>query len=238
MPIGWAIQNYLLFLFAGGCLLVLTAFLWAIVSIDEYLSRPALMLESTEQSRAALVHRLHQEYTKQLAHALQGIAMIALGLHERTDVTRSPTKIIFQRTETNEEIALPSITSIVEAYDDAGQGLLILGEPGAGKTTLLLELANELLRRAENNEDPAHRVPVILNLSSWALKKQPLEDWIIDQLQLAYSVPTHLSRGWLDRDQWLVLLDGFDEVEVSVRSCAGYLEYPFEIKHEMCLQLL
>jgi len=68
---------------------------------------------------------------------------------------------------------LPSGTSIIEAYDQAGQGLLILGEPGAGKTTLLLELACELLTRVEG--DCTLPIAVILNLSSWASQKASLE---------------------------------------------------------------
>src|SRR5258708_27922951 len=46
---------------------------------------------------------------------------------------------------------------------------LILGEPGSGKTTLLLQLARELLDRAE--QDETHRMPVVFNLSSWADRK-------------------------------------------------------------------
>jgi len=37
----------------------------------------------------------------------------------------------------------------MQVYDEADGELLILGEPGAGKTTLLLELARDLLDRAQ-----------------------------------------------------------------------------------------
>jgi len=114
------------------------------------------------------------------------------------------------------EHPLPPGTSIAQAYDDAGQGLLILGEPGAGKTTLLLDLARELLTRAQG--DPLQPIPVIVNLSSWATKQPPLATWLTDQLQLVYQVPSRLVQAWLEHDQWLLLLDGLDEVEVSARS--------------------
>jgi predicted NACHT family NTPase len=94
--------------------------------------------------------------------------------------------------------------------------MLILGEPGAGKTTLLLDLARELLTRAAGN--PTHPVPVILNLSSWGMKKLPLTTWLIDQLQLVYSVPSRLSQAWLEQEQCLLLLDGLDEVEDEAQS--------------------
>ena len=142
--------------------------------------------------------------------------MMELHLHERTDVTLSSAQLVFRRTGGGEEHTLPPGTSIVQAYDDAGGGLLILGEPGAGKTTLLLALAQELLTRAEG--DPTHPIPVIVNLSSWAIKQPPLVSWLIEQLQLVYRVPTRYSKAWLEHNQWLLLLDGLDEVEASARA--------------------
>ena len=141
--------------------------------------------------------------------------MLVLGLHERTDVTRSATQLVFSRSRVTGAQPLPPGTSIVQAYDEAAQGLLILGESGAGKTTLLLDLASELLTRAEEN--PVHPVPVILNLSSWASKKSVLAAWLIDQLQLVYGVPARLGQVWLEQDQWILLLDGLDEVEELAR---------------------
>ncbi len=63
-----------------------------------------------------------------------------------------------------------------EVYDKAHGELLILGEPGAGKTTLLLELARDLLDRAE--QEQAHLIPVVFNLSSWTRKRQPLANFL------------------------------------------------------------
>ena len=51
-------------------------------------------------------------------------------------------------------------------FDQFDQTLLLLGAPGSGKTTLLLELARDLIERAENDSD--HPMPVVFNLSSWA----------------------------------------------------------------------
>jgi GTPase SAR1 family protein len=141
--------------------------------------------------------------------------MMALRLHERTDITISSAQLVFRHTAVTGERPLPNSTSIIKAYDESGQGLLILGEPGAGKTTLLLDLAREWLTRAEGDE--MHPIPVILNLSSRANKQQPLATWIIEQIQLVYQVPPRFGQAWLEHDQWLLLLDGLDEVEVSAR---------------------
>jgi len=171
---------------------------------------------SIEQNRDALVQNLHQEYKSQLERSLQRTAMAAVGLHEDTDVNYSSVPLVLHRSSTAVEGALPSSTSIIQAYEDAGQRLLILGEAGAGKTTLLLELACELLARAKG--DAKLPIPIILNLSSWASQKPPLEVWLIDQLQLVYHIPSRLSRAWLEQNSWILLLDGLDEVEGALRS--------------------
>ena len=124
---------------------MLTALVWVLSR-----QRPSQrVLLPSEHDHLALVRTLRQEYTRQLNHSLQGAAMMELHLHERTDVTLSSAQLVFRRIGGGEEHAFPPGTSIVEAYDEAGGGLLILGVPGAGKTTLLLALAQELLTRVK-----------------------------------------------------------------------------------------
>src|SRR5258708_18870546 len=180
-PVGRAMQTLPFTLSLGFSLLLLTALVW-VLSRQRPFQR---VLLPSEHDRLALVRTLRQEYPRQLNHSLQGAAMMELHLHERTDVTLSSAQLVFRRTGGVEEHSLPPGTSIVEAYDDAGGGFLILGEPGAGKTTLLLALAQALLTRAEG--DPTHPIPVIVNLSSWATKQPPLASWLIEQLQLVYQ---------------------------------------------------
>jgi predicted NACHT family NTPase len=105
---------------------------------------------------------------------------------------------------------LPPGTCMGRVFDDLGGALLILGAPGAGKTTLLLELADELLDRAER--DNGHRIPVVFNLSSWAVKRKPLVDWLVDELNERYDVPRRMGQAWVEGEQILPLLDGLDEV--------------------------
>jgi GTPase SAR1 family protein len=106
---------------------------------------------------------------------------------------------------------------IVENYEEAGGDLLILGEPGAGKTTLLLQLASELLERAEKDQEQP--MPAIFPLSSWAAHpRQPLMSWLVDALYEIYQVPRKLGKRWLENDLILLLLDGLDEVAEELRS--------------------
>src|SRR5919206_406000 len=78
-----------------------------------------------------------------------------------------------------DENELPPLLAAGQAmgaiFDELGRAMLILGAPGAGKTTLLLELARDLLDRAER--DAAHPIPVVFHLSSWAARRRPLADW-------------------------------------------------------------
>lgn len=102
---------------------------------------------------------------------------------------------------------------MTQVYDDADGELLILGAPGSGKTTLLLELARDLLFRAEQDED--HPIPVVFNLSSWAMKRQTLSDWLVEELKwrarriggwgIDLSSPSDPSRTSLA--QWLDSLE-------------------------------
>src|SRR5258706_3165739 len=193
--VDWTQQHLLLSGLVVLGLIAVTSFAW----IGNRQGRPSTQHTAaapTQQSRKVLISTLRQEYTRRLTHSLQGKAMIVLGLHERADITRSSAQLVFRHIETTEEHALPLGTSMIEVYDDARQGLLILGEPGTGKTTLLLDLACELLMRADT--DTLHPIPVILNLSSWTSKKPPLPSWIVDQLRLVYQVPSHFGQSWLE----------------------------------------
>ncbi len=104
----------------------------------------------------------------------------------------------------------------LSSFDDQLAGsLLILGAPGGGKTTLLLELARELLARAEH--DPDHAIPVVLNLSSWSTKRLSLTNWLLEELAIQYDVSSKLAQEWVSHNMLLLLLDGLDEVSREYR---------------------
>ena len=92
---------------------------------------------------------------------------------------------------------LPSGTAIAEVYDRFGGALLILGAPGGGKTTELLELASQLLDRAERDE--RHAIPVVFNLSSWVAQRLPLDKWLIEELNTGYDVSRSSRRAGSNR---------------------------------------
>jgi DNA polymerase III delta prime subunit len=128
--------------------------------------------------------------------------------------------ILHELTYDGRERALSIGTRITQVFDESGGELLILGEPGSGKTTLLLELARDLLARAETNK--AHPMPVVFNLSTWAVKQLPFDAWLTEELNSKYLVPRKLAQSWVENDQILPLLDGLDEVASTYRTaCIG-----------------
>ena len=110
-----------------------------------------------------------------------------------------------------------------------GRALLILGVPGAGKTTLLLELAQDLLdRAAQDQEQP---IPVVFPLSSWAERRRPLADWLVDTLHELYEVPRKIGQAWVEADAILPLLDGLDEVASEYRAACAEAINTFRQDH-------
>jgi hypothetical protein len=102
-------------------------------------------------------------------------------------------------------------TAALLARDDIKGRLLILGEPGAGKTNELLALAKVLLQKAQQSKDKP--IPVIFELSEWVTGQgKPLEDWLAEQLQTKYNVPSKVTQQWISENQLFPLLDGLDEL--------------------------
>ncbi len=165
-------------------LLLLTLLVGAVSHLADTSARPAATASGQQQNRRAFIHLLRHEYRRQMAESLQGAAMMTLALQQRTDVVLSSVSLVSWRMDAPSDHSPLAPASIVQAYDAAGGGLLILGAPGAGKSTLLRELASELLTRAEEDATQSIPIPVIVNLSSWAIKKLPLTAWLVDQLQL------------------------------------------------------
>jgi hypothetical protein len=119
--------------------------------------------------------------------------------------------------------------SISAVFDAVGGALLILGAAGSGKTTSLLELARNLIARAERDETLP--LPVVLPLSSWAEERLPLAAWLVDELSKRYSVPRDVGRMWVARDLVLPLLDGLDEVEPEHREACAAAIHAFRVAH-------
>jgi hypothetical protein len=140
---------------------------------------------------------------------------IAVRLSEKPDAVAPPLDLLVRRPDEGEH-PLASAIQVVDVFDKMDRSLLILGEPGSGKTTLLLELARDLLTRADR--DPAHPIPVVFPLSTWVATRKPLTEWLVDELNLRYDVPRKIGQEWVGADDALPLLDGLDEVKLEHRA--------------------
>ena len=151
-----------------------------------------------------------------LESSLHDQISIHLGLEHRPEAVASSWNIELTTDARTREVLAPT-TKVVSIFDKLGDGrtLLILGEPGAGKTTTLLELGQDLLQRAEQGLD--HRIPLVLNLSSWAVKRQNIPVWVVDELNVKYQVPKTVGREWVRKQELVLLLDGLDEVAAEHR---------------------
>jgi hypothetical protein len=152
-----------------------------------------------------------------LEQSLYSVARLELGLARQADTVDGVWDILVQRPDRPLR-QLPPGTRISAVFQEFDNALLILGAPGSGKTTLLLELAKDLLDRAE--KDINYPLPIVFNLSSWGLKQLPLSDWLVDELSKRYQVPNIHAQSWIDGDLIVPLLDGLDEVAKEHRySC-------------------
>ena len=150
-----------------------------------------------------------------LKHSLDNLARLELGLEENPDAVSRPWDAIVQQPDRAPR-PLPPGQAMGAVFDELGQALLILGAPGAGKTTLLLELTRDLLDRAER--DASYPMPVVFHLSSWAVRRRPLADWLVDEMAERYYIPRKIAQAWIDAEQVLPLLDGLDEVAPEHRA--------------------
>ena len=168
------------------------------------------------QNRQRLLTEVKSEVEARLSHSLHKATLI--NSPEASRLTRRSWDIEVKIGK-QPSCKLPSWAKAIQIFDTAeiAGKLLILGAPGAGKTTTLLELAGQLVVRAEN--DLLQPIPVILSLSSWKDDKQTIADWLIAELKLKYGVRADISKQWLDSQQLLPLLDGLDEVRTRQHQC-------------------
>jgi uncharacterized caspase-like protein len=169
------------------------------------------------RDRQTLLDKVRNAWIKGvLEKSLHGQALIALGLEERLNAVDSPAALAWETPEQPRQ-TLPPGTRVIDQFDQLGtdRTLLILGEPGAGKTITLLELARDLIHRAQ--QDVSLPMPVVLNLSSWKGGRQTIVEWLVQELHSHYQVPKQNGSSWVKTGQLLLLLDGLDEVKGDIQ---------------------
>lgn len=175
-------------------------------------------------NRQILLNKVKNYWVKGvLETSLHGKVVIELGLEKRLDAVDRPWGIVWETPDQPRQ-TLPTNTRAIDLFNQMGTGrtLLILGEPGGGKTTTLLELARDLIARAEQDIDQP--IPVVFNLSSWTNERQAISEWLVRELNAKYQVSKEIALTWVKSEQLLLLLDGLDEVSAARReSCVRAL---------------
>jgi eukaryotic-like serine/threonine-protein kinase len=188
--------------------------------VHVYKSPPALSPAEAKEKRELniLLRRVKQFWIEGvLEKSVINIALIDLGKETQAQaVTHAWEQILELPDQTRQTV--PPNKKIGQLFEEMNRSLLILGEPGSGKTITLLQLASELTKTAENDENYGQPIPVIFNLSTWTGKQQSLFDWMIAELSSKYQIPKSNSRKWLGDNRLLPLLDGLDEVDPDNRA--------------------
>lgn len=183
-------------------------------------ARPRREPDATPPSKTASDNRqiMLDQVEEQWVHGVLDKAVSATGAFELS-IDLRPEAILQHRDYGN--YTLPdSAKDIHQVFEDMHGELLILGQPGSGKTILLLQLAEKLI--AEARTDARKPIPVVFNLSSWAAKRPPFHEWLIEQLKNNYGVNKKQAEAWIGAEKLLPLLDGLDEVaEVARDACVA-----------------
>ena len=168
--------------------------------------------ERDRRDKLILLNKVREFWIKGvLEQSVHNATLIELGkLAEPDAVAGSPLEAMAMVEAPLPGVPGPGHASVSDIFEQTGRALLILGEPGAGKTITLLELARDRIALAEQN--PIEPIPVIFNLSSWAVKAPPLSTWLVAELNAKYLIPTTIATEWIEHNDLLVLLDGLDEV--------------------------
>ncbi|MEL7357905.1 MAG: NACHT domain-containing protein [Cyanobacteria bacterium J06560_6] len=173
--------------------------------------------QTDNRERQILLNKVKKYWIQDvLEKSLHTQVLIELGLEERLDAVKDPFQSLQSIPQAVKRSSLGTQTA-AEVFDQLGEGrtLLILGKPGAGKTITLLRLAKDWIARIEH--DVSQPVPVVLNLSSWALNQNPISVWVVEELSSKYQVSQDLGQTWVENQQLLLLMDGLDEVQVDRR---------------------
>ena len=170
-----------------------------------------------DKTQQILLDWVEHEVESRLTHSLHNRILIQLEKEE------DPTQVIpfwsdKIKIRTGKPYRLPSDTTVIDIYDrkDINGRLLILGPPGSGKTTTMLQLAKDLVVRAQ--KDREQPIPVLLNLSSWKDDEQSIADWMVDNLKFVYGLRKDIGQQFLSQGILLPLLDGLDELASNRQS--------------------
>lgn len=192
---------------------------WFVNALNIFLSQQAVAPEShpaRPRNQRLLIDKVTREVAARLRSSLHNDVLINLQKEQQPQQVKRPWDAEI-KIGLKPSSPLPKNTNITEVFDqeEIGGKLLILGVPGSGKTTTQLELAQNLISRAEN--EPSYPIPVLFNLSSWKNGRPPISKWLVNELRSKYGVRASTGKEWVENRQLLPLLDGLDELNPDLQ---------------------
>ena len=133
----------------------------------------------------------------------------------------------YHRPVSGTEVGGPARPEPVERVLARQRRLVLLGDPGAGKTTTLRHLAREAAERALADGGP---IPIYVELKGYRGQGDlaPLLAQAVNEALAAHRLPlstdpdeaARMVRAWLNQGEFLLLLDGLNEVRLNHRTAA------------------
>ena len=147
----------------------------------------------------------------------------------------------YRRPVSGTEVGGPGFAEPIESVLARQRRLVLLGDPGAGKTTTLRHLARKAAERALADSGP---VPVYVELKRYDGQADlaPLLAQAVNEALAAHRLPlstdpdeaARMVQAWLGQGEFLLLLDGLNEVHPDHRTAAvaalkGLLAGPHQV---------
>jgi hypothetical protein len=163
------------------------------------------ILKSLNPIRAAILENVYQAWIEGVLrpNLPTGVLDLELGLRPGA---------VLRHIDYGDYVLPNSSGEIARIFTEMRGELLILGAPGSGKTIFLLQLAEQLLGRAQH--DPQAPLPLVFNLASWR-QGQAFEAWLVAEMQRNYGVPKKTATELVTLGKLALLLDGLDELMVN-----------------------
>lgn len=174
-------------------------------------------------NRAAMLSKLEKRYSSYLSNPLLRTTRAELVLRATPSTLAHLHSMVPDGRGEPGWLTLKPEAALRSLYDPKGEGalrgqLLIVGGPGAGKSTQLYLLGLALANEAQ--VQPTAGLPIILDLATWDLDADSLEDWLCKAVGEAYHVHNRIVSRWITKGQIVPLLDGLDDIrDCRKRAC-------------------
>ena len=184
------------------------------------------------RDRRSMMQRVKNKVDGYLDSSIIQIAAKDSGQENQIEISRYPWSFQLQRSRSRTPKESHSGADLLDIFDRVDNSLVITGDIGSGKSTTLWLLTRSLWDRANHTQDAP--IPVLLDMQTWLNKKQPLIEWIVEQLLDKYSVPIRIGQAWVESDALALMVDGLDSIpKEHLGKCVRYID-DFREKHGLC----